>query len=174
MSNSRDIALEEFKISHLGEPDALRKLIPGTFNLYLDKNLLYSWDQYFQIIKQLPYLRLVTLTGNKFRKIDKTFFDGKNINELIHTSVYELVLIDMGLDWSQIDILSPALCYVEHLHLVSNRCSYIFSQYKLPKDDFKLLKFINLEDNGIMSWDEVDEFRKLKNLKRLTLNKNHI
>lgn len=119
-------------------------------------------------------MRLVTLTGNKFRKIDKTFFDGKNINELIHTSVYELVLIDMGLDWSQIDILSPVLCYVEHLHLVSNRCSYIFSQYKLPKDDFKLLKFINLEDNGIMSWDEVDEFRKLKNLKRLTLNKNHI
>lgn len=44
ISNSRDIALEEFKISKLGEPDALRKLIPGTFNLYLDKNLLYSWD----------------------------------------------------------------------------------------------------------------------------------
>jgi Leucine-rich repeat (LRR) protein len=31
-----------------------------------------------------------------------------------------------------------------------------------------------LEENGINSWDEVEEFRKLKNLKRLTLNKNHI
>lgn len=33
---------------------------------------------------------------------------------------------------------------------------------------------MNLEDNGICSWDEIDEFRKLKNLKRLTLNKNYI
>jgi len=93
---------------------------------------------------------------------------------MIHTSLYELVLIDMGLDWSQIDILAPILCYVEHLHLVKNYCSKIFTQYQLPKDHFKLLKFINLEDNGICSWDEVDDFRKLKNLKRITLNKNLI
>jgi Leucine-rich repeat (LRR) protein len=37
-----------------------------------------------------------------------------------------------------------------------------------------LLKFINLEDNGIESWDEVVGFRTLPNLKRLTLNKNKI
>lgn len=73
VSNSRDIALEEMKISSLGEANTLKQLIPGAFNLYLDKNLLYSWDQYFEIIKQLAYLRLVTLTGNKFRKIDKDY-----------------------------------------------------------------------------------------------------
>ena len=44
----------------------------------------------------------------------------------------------------------------------------------MPKEYFKLLKFVNLEENGIASWDEIDEFRKLKNLKRLTLNKNYI
>ena len=44
VSNSRDIALENMKISTLGEPGALKLLIPGAFNLYLDKNLLYSWD----------------------------------------------------------------------------------------------------------------------------------
>ena len=44
VSNSRDIALENMKISTLGEPGALKSLIPGAFNLYLDKNLLYSWD----------------------------------------------------------------------------------------------------------------------------------
>ena len=80
MSNSRDIALEEMKISDLGEDKILKQLIPGAFNLYLDKNLLNSWDQYFEIIKQLSYLRLVTLTGNKFRKIDKDYFKDKNIN----------------------------------------------------------------------------------------------
>lgn len=93
---------------------------------------------------------------------------------MIHTSVFELVLIDMGLDWSQIDILAPVLCYVENLHLCRNECSHIFTQYQLPQQHFKLLKFVNLEDNKIASWEEVEEFRKLKNLKRLTLNKNHI
>jgi hypothetical protein len=123
VSNSRDIALEEMKISNLGEQGILKKLIPGAFNLYLDKNLLYSWDQYFEIIKQLSYVRLVTLTGNKFRKIDKDYLKDKNINQMIHTSIFELVLIDMGLDWSQIDILAPVLCYVENLHLCHNKCS---------------------------------------------------
>jgi len=44
VSNSRDIALENMRISKLGEPGALKQLIPGAFNLYLDKNLLYTWD----------------------------------------------------------------------------------------------------------------------------------
>lgn len=44
VSNSRDIALEEMKISSLGEANTLKQLIPGAFNLYLDKNLLYSWN----------------------------------------------------------------------------------------------------------------------------------
>jgi hypothetical protein len=51
VSHSRDIALEEMKISSLGPPGCLKELIPGAFNLYLDKNLLNSWDQYFEIIK---------------------------------------------------------------------------------------------------------------------------
>ena len=80
----------------------------------------------------------------------------------------------MGLDWSQIDILAPVMCYIENLHLCQNQCSRIFTQFKLPKEHFKLLKFVNLEENGIESWDEVDEFRRLPNLKRLTLNKNKI
>ena len=80
----------------------------------------------------------------------------------------------MGLDWGQIDILAPILCYIEQLHLVKNNCSVILSKYNLPKEHFKLLKFINLEQNGIASWDEVSDFRNLPNLKRLTLNKNPI
>lgn len=51
VSNARDIALEEMKISSLGDANTLKQLIPGAFNLYLDRNLLYSWDQYFEIIR---------------------------------------------------------------------------------------------------------------------------
>jgi len=43
----------------------------------------------------------------------------------------ELILIDMGLDWGQIDILSPTLQSVEELFLVKNKCSKISSEYKI-------------------------------------------
>ena len=39
-----EIALEFMKISDLGPRGTLAELIPKTMNLYLDKNLLYSWD----------------------------------------------------------------------------------------------------------------------------------
>lgn len=36
------------------------------------------------------------------------------------------------------------------------------------------MKFINLEQNGIESWDEVIGFRTLPNLRRLTVSKNRL
>ena len=129
ITNSRDISLENMNISEVGESGALRQLIPGTMNLYLDKNKLYSWDQYFQIIHQLPYLRLITLTGNRFRRIPDNYLEGKNIAQLIHTSLSEVIFIEMALDWPQILALAPVLCYVEQLHLVRNNCNKICSMY---------------------------------------------
>jgi hypothetical protein len=41
---SREITLELCKIHEIGVPGSLRELIPNTMYLYLDKNLLYSWD----------------------------------------------------------------------------------------------------------------------------------
>ena len=152
----------------------INQCIPGTMNLYLDRNLLYSWDQYFEIIKELPFLRIIVLTGNKFRRLPPNYFEDKNIAQLIHTHLFELVFIDMALDWEQIDTLAPVLCYCEHLHLVNNNCSKICSLYKIPKTHFKLLKFINLENNNIDSWDEIIEFRHLERLTKLILNKNKI
>ena len=37
-----------------------------------------------------------------------------------------------------------------------------------------MLKFINLENNNIDSWDEIVEFRHLERLTKLILNKNKI
>ena len=44
LEQSRDITLTEMKISSAGAHNALRNMIPGTMNLYLDMNLLYHWD----------------------------------------------------------------------------------------------------------------------------------
>lgn len=142
--------------------------------LHLDKNFLYSWDQFFQITQELRLLRVLVLSGNKFRKIDKTYFDGKNIDQLVATNLFELVLIDCSLEWSQIDILAPALLYVENLLLARNNCKKICSEFEISKTYWKNLRFLNLEQNGIESWDELAGFRALDGLQKLIVNKNLI
>jgi hypothetical protein len=70
---------------------------------------------------------------------------GKRPEEMINPHLKELILIDMALDWSQIDVLAPTLVYVEQIHLVRCHCKHISSKYQINKDHFKNLKFINLE-----------------------------
>ena len=73
----------------------------------------------------------MALSGNRFRRIDKNYFDGKNIDEMVPLRLKELILIDMGLDWGQIDILSPTFLFVEELFLVKNKCSKISTEYSI-------------------------------------------
>lgn len=162
------------KISEIGPKGSLMELIPNIMNLYLDKNLLYSWDQFFQITGELRYLSMITLTGNKFKRIDHTYLKDKRVEELINPHLKELIFIDMALDWSQIDALAPCFPYVEALHLVRCQSSHICSKYQISKEYFRNLKFLNLEQNNIESWDEIVGFRTLPILKRLTVSKNRI
>ena len=64
-------------------------------------------------MRQLPHLRLITLTGNKFRRLPDDYFNDKNIASMIHSFLSEVIFIEMGLDWAQIMTLAPALIYVE-------------------------------------------------------------
>jgi len=114
-------------------------------SLFLDKNFLHSWDQFFVITSELRWLRTLALSGNKFQKIDATYLEGKNVDQMVNTQLSELILIDMSLEWSQIDILAPTLIYVEQLYLVRNNCKKICSQFKISKDYFKNLRYLNLE-----------------------------
>jgi len=166
--------LQYLKISELGPPGTLGGIVPNVMNLYLDKNFLYSWDQFFQITRELRFLRVLALTGNKFRKISKSYFDGKNIDQLVHTHLHELVLIDMGLDWSQLDILAPTLIFIERLFLVRNNCSKICTKYAIDKKLWTNLRYLNLEQNNIESWDELAGFRHLNGMTHLIVNKNLI
>ena len=58
--------------------------------------------------------------------------------------------------------------------MVRCNCRHISSKYAISKENFKHLKFLNVEQNGIESWDEIIGFRALPVLKRLTLSKNKI
>jgi hypothetical protein len=54
---------------------------------------------------------------------------GKKVEEMINPYLKELILIDMALDWGQIDVLAPTLVYVEQLHLVRCHCTHVSSKY---------------------------------------------
>ena len=61
-------------------------------------------------------------------------------------------------------MLAPTLVYVENLYLVRNNCSKICSEFTIDKNHFKHLRYLNLEQNNITSWDEVAGFRVLNEL----------
>jgi len=100
--------------------------------------------------------------------------EDKNVDELINPYLKVLVLIGMKLDWSQIDVIAPALTYVEELHLCRNNCNKISSEYEISKDVWRHLKYINLEENNIDDWEEIQGFRKLNKMKKLGLGVNQI
>jgi len=57
---------------------------------------------------------------------------------------------------------------------VRNNCSKICSKFEISKQNFKNLRYLNLEQNGIESWDELAGFRVLNDLHYLIVNKNKI
>jgi len=46
--------------------------------------------------------------------------------------------------------------------------------YTINKNTWKNLRYLNLEENGIESWDELKNFRELNDLRQLVINKNFI
>lgn len=49
----------------------MREQIPRVQNLYLDNNLLHSWDQFFQLVTELPLLNTLTLTQNRLARFQE-------------------------------------------------------------------------------------------------------
>jgi Leucine-rich repeat (LRR) protein len=142
--------------------------------LYLEDNLIWNWDQFFTITKQIRFLNTLNLSGNRMKKIDRSYMENKNVNELMNPHLKILVLLGMKLEWSQIDAISPALTFVEELHLCRNNCSIISSEFDISKDVWRNLKFLNLEENNISDFEEIQGFRKLNKLKKLGLGINQI
>ena len=78
---------QNMKIDNLGDQGEIKKLIPKCKHLYLDKNLLSSWDDFFMITSQLLQLQTLNLTDNIFKPIDSSYFE-------IKSTVPKLITID--------------------------------------------------------------------------------
>ena len=161
------------RISSL-DGESIGRRIPNVKYLYLDKNLLNNWDQYFDLIQNLPQLNTLTLTENMLVPLKPEVISSKTQAQLVSQTLRILVLINMRLDWAQIQILSPALIDIEELWLSRNICSHIGLTYQVNLQHFKFLKLLDLEQNGICDWDQIAPFGKLKFFEQLILNINNI
>lgn len=67
-----EISLKEVCISDLGHENYLRKLIPNMKTLSLEKNLIFDWDQIFQIGYELPKLQSLSIANNNLKLLNET------------------------------------------------------------------------------------------------------
>jgi len=139
-----NIQLSYAQISDISDHLSWSNTLKYTKELRLDRNFLYSWDQYFLIVKELKFLNFLALTGNKLRRLTKEYFEGKNVEEMTSPRLQELVLNSMSLDWAQVDALAPTLKNVSKLVLGRNNISKISSEFKIDTDNFESLTVLNL------------------------------
>jgi len=175
IENLREVALQCMNISSVDDgTEFLRNNFKSLEILHLDGNLLYSWEQYFQILWQLPKLNTISLTDNKFIKPSVEFLASLPKEKLIHPSLRVVSFIGMNLNWDDIDILSPSFEQLKELWLCRNNCSIIGTKYKIRLEYLQNLEMLNLENNSIQIWEDIMPFGALPKLTNLVLTSNDI
>ena len=128
--------------------------------LLLDQNLLYSWDQVSQILREIPHLHTLSLACNRIEG---------SLTDCISHDLQILVLNNMALQWVSILPVLRQFHSLLELHVYKNSCS----DFVIPPDMLSSLKLLNLEDNKITSWEEIsNQFKNMPSLEKLIVNSN--
>jgi hypothetical protein len=162
------VALQKCGIYHIDS--GFQALMPRVTFLYLEQNLLWNWSQFFQLA-QIPTLYFLSLAKNRLQFPSSTELNYA-LAKGISPNLQVLVFIGMDLTWEDVSKLLPCMQYVEELWLCINKCSAISSKYKVAIPHLARLKLLNLEDNQITDWNELNEFASLPSLEKLILNQN--
>ncbi len=85
----------------------------------------------------------------------------------------DLILNSTGISWKQVEHIAPALPNVKQLHLCGNGIKSIETASAFVRC-YPNLKVINLDDNDIEEWSEVNKLAALPSLEKLHLNQNKI
>ncbi|XP_067130971.1 tubulin-specific chaperone E [Centruroides vittatus] len=153
------VDLSSMLINGPGQPGALSNLIPNVTNMILSQNLFTSWNMIADITIQLPHLTVLNISENKLL-IPENPVELKTAFRTIKT----LILNKMSYNWSQIMKCAVMWPDVEYLDLWSNRISDIT---EIPTDIFIYLQSLNISDNPIGNWEEINKFGKLPRLEKL-------
>lgn len=157
----KEIALQECDIRYID--DSFGSLVTSCEDLLLDSNLFTSWEQVADLLSQLPQLSTLSLSYNRL--------ESPLLRRFLH-SLKVLACIGMNLEWQEIYNVLVCLPELQELLICKNRCSVI---EVIPTDMCINLKLLNLEENGIESWDMINSACcNLPNLEKIILNKNSI
>ncbi|GAA0149380.1 chaperone [Lithospermum erythrorhizon] len=159
-------ALSYLGVSSSGPSDGIRATIPKLKELDLTGNLLSDWKDISIICQELPELAAINLSNNLMSHDISGMVELNNIRILVlnHTCI----------TWKQVEVLKDYLPDIEELHLMGNNLTEITPTSSSTVQGFDSLRFLNLEDNNISSWDEIVKLSQLKCLTKLFLNKNSL
>ncbi|CAG9771060.1 unnamed protein product [Ceutorhynchus assimilis] len=136
----------------------LRSLLPSIRQLDLSKNLLISWQQIFEICEQLSQLYWLNVSQN-------VFVFPENITQ-VFCNVTVFICGYMNLTWQDIKKLSKIFPNINELRANNNNITYLTTE---AKNCFNNLEILDLEDNPILSWDEIVKLKNIKSLQDLSI-----
>lgn len=153
-------------VSSPGVPCEIGATVPNLKELDLTGNLISEWKDVGMICEQLPDLVALNLSYNLM---------AQDIVGLPHLeSIRILVLNNIGIDWTQVEILKHSLPAIEELHLMANNISTIKPASSFAVQGFDYLRLLNLDDNCITDWNEILKLSQLRSLEQLHLNNNNL
>lgn len=153
----QELSLPSLYISDIGPSGFLRRLTPNLKVLSLEKNLIFSWDQIFQIGHELPNLESLSISENKLNELENDVLYKENIrvlsaqtpNILINSKPVEafknlktLILLDMGLNWKELNKVKAAFDKVEELILCRNELND-FENLEVKNKIFIIILFVH-------------------------------
>lgn len=159
-------SLSYLGVSTPGDPCQIGTIVPNLKELDLTGNLLSEWKDVSTICEQLPALAALNLSNNLMS------LDICGLAQL--KSIHILVLNNIGINWTQIEILKHSLPAIEELHLMGNNISTIQPTSSSVVQGFDSLRLLNLEDNCIAEWNEILKLSQIRGLEQLYLNKNNL
>ena len=169
----------------------VRLFLEGVETLDLSDNLLWDWREVVALVKALPMLQTLDLSGNKFDvevPPNRKGGDTRNLGNMEASSVIsecciawdsnlrELVLNRCGLTWSGAICLAGSLPSIRSLYLCENKIQgFDLLEPKYISDRLPQLELLDLSMNELTTWYDIAvALGKLATLQVLLLTGNMV
>ncbi|CEG43261.1 Uncharacterized conserved protein [Plasmopara halstedii] len=174
LQSIENVSLSGCQIVALGG-EGLKRLAPKVMELDLSRNLLSKWSDVITIIRELPLLKSLILSGNRFL-IDEP------VDMIEDSCVFEnlkvLVLNQTMLPWKNVQtIVTRHFPKLEELHVADNEYSdEELVEITLSGECLMALSVLDLSLNCLTSWKQIvcSVGAMFPNLSQLILNGNRI
>uniref|UniRef100_A0A7S1PH29 Tubulin-folding cofactor E n=1 Tax=Percolomonas cosmopolitus TaxID=63605 RepID=A0A7S1PH29_9EUKA len=163
-------------VSRIGN---LKALATSLETLDLSCNLYSAWEEVLKIFPQAPKLKILMLSGNRFNDWDKLPQLAKEMRSeseaLPFTALDTLVLNGTMAHWSDAEnLVEHYFPHLKEVHMCDNFIEHITHESGENDAYWEHMEHIDLMNNKIASWSDVQTLAHLKSLQRINLRKNPV